>query len=196
MYVLQTLVAITQVTKQIFDHNPDFSLIKPTDFNRFLVISLGTGAAKNEKKYDSIQAAKWGIFSWLFNKSSTPLIEVFSQSSADMVDLHNSVVFQALHSEDSYLRIQQDDSLAGTVSSVDIATKENLENLVKTGENLLEKQVSRVNLGTGVSEPVANSGSNKDALKRFAKLLSDENKLRDLKSPVTGHQQKLDQSNA
>lgn len=61
---------------------------------------------------------------------------------------------------------KQDDSLAGTVSSVDIATKENLENLVKTGENLLEKEVSRVNLGTGVSEPVANSGSNKDALKR------------------------------
>nr|GMD94572.1 Acyl transferase/acyl hydrolase/lysophospholipase [Ipomoea batatas] len=180
-----TLVAITQVTKQIFDHNPDFSLIKPTDFNRFLVISLGTGAAKNEKKYDSIQAAKWGIFRWLFNKSSTPLIEVFSQSSADMVDLHNSVVFQALHSEDSYLRIQ-DDSLAGTVSSVDIATKENLENLVKTGENLLEKQVSRVNLGTGVSEPVANSGSNKDALKSI-KMLNIERRPSQIQAPTYGN---------
>ncbi|XP_019156574.1 PREDICTED: patatin-like protein 2 [Ipomoea nil] len=179
-----TLVAITQVTKQIFDKNPDFSFIKPTDFDRFLVISLGTGAAKNEKMYDSIHAAKWGILSWLFHKSSTPLIDAFSQASADMVDLHNSVVFQALHSEDSYLRIQ-DDSLDGTVSSVDIATQENLKKLVETGENLLKKPVSRVNLGTGVSEPVANSGTNQDALKRFAKLLSDEKKLRDLKSPVT-----------
>ncbi|RAL53609.1 hypothetical protein DM860_012224 [Cuscuta australis] len=101
-----TLVAMSQVTKQIFDNNPDFFPIKPMDYGRFLVISLGTGAAKNEKKYDSKQAAKWGILDWLLHKSSTPLIEVFSQSSADMVDLHNTVVFKALHCEDSYLRIQ------------------------------------------------------------------------------------------
>jgi hypothetical protein len=48
----------------------------------------------------------------------------------------------------------QDDTLTGTLSSVDVATKENLENLVKVGEKLLKKPVSRVDLGTGVFTPV------------------------------------------
>ncbi|KAM3379443.1 hypothetical protein P3S68_011857 [Capsicum galapagoense] len=100
------LVAIAEVSKEIFKNNPEFFPIKPTDYGRFLVISIGTGAAKCEQKYNSSLAAKWGIVDWLFHKGFTPLIEVFSQSSADMVDYHNSVVFQALHSEKSYLRIQ------------------------------------------------------------------------------------------
>ena len=48
---------------------------------------------------------------------------------------------------------------------MDLATKKNLENLVKVGENLLKKPVSRTNLKTGASEPV-NRGSNEEALKR------------------------------
>ena len=39
----------------------------------------------------------------------------------------------------------QDDTLSTQLSYVDIATKENLENLVKVGEELLKKPVSRVN---------------------------------------------------
>ncbi|XP_031125652.1 patatin-like protein 2 [Ipomoea triloba] len=180
-----TLVAISQVTKQIFDNNPDFFPIKPMDFSRFLVISIGTGAAGNEYKYNSKKAAKWGVLSWLLYKSSTPLIEVFIEASSDMVDLHNSVVFQALGDCDNcYLRIQ-DDELTGTQSSVDVATKENLEKLVEIGERLLKKPVSRVNLETGVSEPIPHSGTNEDALKRFAKLLSNERRLRESRSPIT-----------
>lgn len=105
-----------------------------------------------------------------------------------MVDLHLSVVFQALHSGKSYLRIQvsintrihkeyvcrnayvciymyaycsfaylhmmlykirsflQDDKLSGLTSSVDVATKKNMNDLVKVGEGLLKKPVSSVNL--------------------------------------------------
>ncbi|KAF3675257.1 Patatin-like protein 3 [Capsicum annuum] len=88
------LVAIAEVSKEIFKNNPEFFPIKPTDYGRFLVISIGTGAAKCEQKYNSSLAAKWGIVDWLFHKGSTPLIEVFSQSSADMVDYHNSVFFK------------------------------------------------------------------------------------------------------
>ena len=36
----------------------------------------------------------------------------------------------------------QDDTLTGTLSSMDVATKENLENLVKVGEKFLKKPVS------------------------------------------------------
>ena len=61
---------------------------------------------------------------------------------------------------------------------MDIATKENMEALIKIGEALLKKPVSRVNIDTGMYEPVAGEGTNEDALARFAKVLSEERKLR------------------
>lgn len=76
------------------------------DYGRFLVLSLGTGSAKREEKYDAAEAASWGLLGWLTADSSTPLVDVFTESSSDMVDFHLSTVFQALHSEQNYLRIQ------------------------------------------------------------------------------------------
>ncbi|KAK4435756.1 Patatin-like protein 3 [Sesamum alatum] len=176
-----TLVAITEVTKQVFKNNPDFFPIQPMDYNRLLVISLGTGSAKQERKYTAEMAAKWGLFGWLIQGNNTPILDVFNQASKDMVDYFLCVVFQTVHSEDNYLRIQ-DDSLTGVNTSVDVTTKQNLSDLVKIGENLLKGPVSRVNLQTGNSEPIPNGGTNQDALTKFAKLLSDEQKLRRSKS--------------
>lgn len=102
---MQTLVAISEVTKQESNKNPDFLPYKAMDYEKLLVISVGTGSPKIEHKYNAKMAAKWGIFGWLFNNNSSPLVDSFSQASADMVDYHNSVVFQALQSEDNYLRI-------------------------------------------------------------------------------------------
>ncbi|TYG69326.1 hypothetical protein ES288_D05G222400v1 [Gossypium darwinii] len=113
-------------------------------------------------------AAKWGLLGWLTCEHSTPLIDVFMQASSDMVDFHNATVFKALKSEKSYLRIQ-DDTLSGTVASVDIATKENLENLVKVGGSLLKKPVSKVNLENGKFEP-CNQGTNEEALVRYINI--------------------------
>ncbi|XP_024022961.1 patatin-like protein 1 [Morus notabilis] len=175
-----TLIAISEVTKQIYKQNRDFSPLKPMDYSRFLVISIGTGSAKIEQKYTASMAAEWGIIKWLFNNGDVPIVDVYSQASSDMVDLHMSVIFQALHSQDRYLRIQ-DDELAGEESLVDIATKENLDKLVQIGEQLLKKPLARVNLETGLSEPLENGVTNKDALKRFAKLLSSEKRLREAK---------------
>ncbi|GJS67908.1 hypothetical protein Tco_0682473 [Tanacetum coccineum] len=73
----------------------------------------------------------------------------------------------------------QDETLTGDLASVDIATMENLNNLITVGESLLNKPVSRVNFDTGVVEEVTNGGTNREALKRFAKQLSDERKLRE-----------------
>ncbi|KAM7516556.1 hypothetical protein LguiA_006139 [Lonicera macranthoides] len=101
-----TLVAISEMTRQVFKENPNFFPIKPMDYGRILVISLGTGVSRNSHKFNAKKAAKWGILSWLFNFGSTPLVNAFNQSSADMVDYHNCVVFEALHSQDNYLRIQ------------------------------------------------------------------------------------------
>ena len=43
---------------------------------------------------------------------------------------------------------------------------------MKIGERLLKKPVSRVNLETGLSEPVENGGTNEEALKRYGMKLN------------------------
>lgn len=103
-----TLVAIGEVSKEIIGGSQAFFPINPLDYARFLVISLGTGSAKAEMKYSAPAAAKWGLLNWLTSGGSTPIIDVFSDASSDMVDLHLSVVFQALNSQKHYLRIQED----------------------------------------------------------------------------------------
>lgn len=180
------LVAVNEVTTQIINENNDFYAIKPMEYSRFLIISLGTGTPKNEQKFDSKLAAKWGLLDWLTHGGSTPLIDIFSQSSGDMVDFHLATVTQALNCQDNYLRIQ-DDTLTGTDSSVDISTKENLEKLCQIGDRLLKKPVSKVNLENGMFEPIENGETNQEALKRFAKILSQERKLRELTSPHTNN---------
>ncbi|KAL7253615.1 hypothetical protein ACSBR1_008032 [Camellia fascicularis] len=176
-----TLVAIGEVTKEINRERSNFFPIKSTNHGKFLVLSLGTGSAKKDEKYNAKEAAKWGVLGWLTNSASTPLVDVFTEASGDIMDLHISTIFQALHFENNYLRIQ-DDTLSGQVSSVDIATKENLEDLVKVGERLLKKPVSSVNLETGLYEP-SNQGTNEEALIRLAKILSREKQLRGLRLP-------------
>ncbi|KAL8467487.1 hypothetical protein ACS0TY_030939 [Phlomoides rotata] len=149
-----TLVAISEVMKEVMRSNNG-----PVDYlERFVVISLGTGSAKQEHKYTAEMAAKLGLFGWV-----GPILDVFSQASKDMEDNYISVTLQALHSQENYLLIQ-DDTLTGTNSSLDVTTNQNLNELVKIGENLLERPVSRVNLQTGISEPVPDGGTNHDAL--------------------------------
>ncbi|XP_008457870.1 patatin-like protein 2 isoform X2 [Cucumis melo] len=173
-----TLAAITHINREIaIHHQKENSRIKANDTRRMLVLSLGTGLGKHEEKYNATQASKWGAFSWIFQGGSTPIIDFFSDASSDMVDYHVSTLFQSSNAQQNYLRIQED-SLTGDAALVDIATPENLLKLVKIGEDLLKKPVSRVNLETGKYEIVDGEGSNEDALTKFAKLLHQERKLR------------------
>ncbi|GMH13842.1 hypothetical protein Nepgr_015683 [Nepenthes gracilis] len=174
------LLAIGEVIKEITSGSDDFFSIKPADYRRFLILSLGTGAPKSEG-FSAETAAKWGVFGWLTSSGFNPLFDVFMQGSADMVDYHIATVLQNLQSEENYIRIQ-DDTLSGDLASVDCATKENLEGLVKVGENLLKKPVSKVNLDTGLYEPISKQ-TNEEILKRLAEILSREKRLRDIRSP-------------
>ncbi|BBH06157.1 PATATIN-like protein 4 [Prunus dulcis] len=179
----QASVAISEVIKQTKKQNPDFMEIKPMElYDRLLLVSFGTGSNRSELRYNAKKVSKWGVIGWLYEDGSSPLLECFDEASACMVDYHNSVVFQALHSEQNYLRIEED-TLKGNLASADKATKENLENLVEVGNTLLQKPISTMDLDTGLYEPVENGGTNQQALQRFAKLLSDEKKLRESKSP-------------
>jgi hypothetical protein len=173
----QTLLAMSDVSKQILLGNRDFFPIKPADYGRFMVLSLGTGSAKVEEKFDAVQCGRWGILGWLYNKGATPIIDSFSQASSDLVDIHASVLFQALRSEKSYLRIQ-DDELRGDTSSVDVATRENLDRLVGVGRALLKRPACKVNVETGKNEPDVGRGTNEKELIHFAKMLVDERRAR------------------
>ncbi|KAG9450928.1 hypothetical protein H6P81_010893 [Aristolochia fimbriata] len=164
---------MSESLKAKVDYLPPYTI----DCGRFLVISLGTGASRKEMKYNAKMASKWGVFDWLYSKGGSPLVDMFTQASAEMVDYHMLSLFDSVRCRENYLRIQ-DDALTGDSSSSDIATKENLEKLVKIGERLLKKPVSRMNLDTGILEPVEEGDTNEEALIRFAKLLSDERKLR------------------
>ncbi|KAG1342275.1 Patatin-like protein 2 [Cocos nucifera] len=134
------LLGLNEVTKEIFLQNSDFFPIKPVDHGKFLVLSLGTGSAKQEGKLNASKASKWGVLGWLYNNGMTPLIDSFSQASSDMVDIHASVIFQALHCESNYLRIQ-DDTLMGDTASVDVSSKKNWLKLAQIGTELLKKSV-------------------------------------------------------
>ena len=61
---------------------------------------------------------------------------------------------------------------------MDNSSNQNLLKLVQIGNELLKKPVSRVNLENGNIEPVLNGGTNEEELTRFAKLLSDERRMR------------------
>lgn len=184
----QALIAMAEVTNQISHEGQcDRFNVEAMQYDKFLVISLGTGSQKQEPKYSADEAAEWGILSWVTTTNGgTPLIDAFSQASADMVDFHISSVVKALDSEHNYLRIQ-DDTLSGALSSVDLATEKNLNDLVKVGESLLKKPVSKINLKTGVYEPTKTYETNEEALKRFAERLSKQKQFRKSQMSVNGN---------
>uniref|UniRef100_A0A2N9H872 Patatin n=1 Tax=Fagus sylvatica TaxID=28930 RepID=A0A2N9H872_FAGSY len=164
-------------TGTVFTGEPDTLPGQALHYGKYLIISLGTGTSKIAKKYNAKMAAKWGILGWLYSEGHSPLVDAFTSAGGDMVDLHMALIFRSIRYEHNYLRIQ-DDTLSGDTSSIDKATKKNMEDLVKIGERLLQKPVSRVNLDSGIFEPLENEGTNEQALRRFAKLLSEERRLR------------------
>ncbi|KAL5099286.1 hypothetical protein RYX36_003613 [Vicia faba] len=161
------MVAIREVTKGLI-RQPKGRNVNNVGigYDRFLVISIGTRSNKSERKYNAKMVAKWGALTWLFNSGATPVLDCFNEASTDMVDYHNSVLFTALQSQDNYLRIQND-TLERELASEDISTKDNVNNLVKAGQNLLKKKFTRVNLDSGIYEIVPDKCTIQEELKRY-----------------------------
>ncbi|KQJ87808.1 patatin-like protein 1 [Brachypodium distachyon] len=174
-----TMAAITSmmIPKEVPGGKLESSPRNHAEDNDFLVISLGTGYTRPEEEYTAPKCAKWGAWQWIYKGGFTPLIDIFSHASADMVDIHVNVLFKALRMEENYLRIQHD-FLKGDTSSMDLATNKNMHALIGIGEKLLKSKVARVNINTGVHEPVEGKGTNEEALARFATKLAEERKRR------------------
>ncbi|KAG0449730.1 hypothetical protein HPP92_027162 [Vanilla planifolia] len=66
------------------------------EYGKFLVISLEMGSAKAEEKYSPRDSAKWRALRWLFCNGDTPIIDIFSEGSADMADILASTPFQTM----------------------------------------------------------------------------------------------------
>ncbi|GLJ05902.1 hypothetical protein SUGI_0027850 [Cryptomeria japonica] len=173
-----TLLAMNQIIEMCVKEDPIFKTFRPKEYGKMLVLSLGTGQEDSTSaSYDAKDVARWGYFKWIKNKNRTPIVEVFTNASADMVDIYIANMFQSSLYKGKYLRIQET-NLSGAAASIDCSSKENLENLVKIGRMLLDKSVSKVDLETGLFQEVENEGTNKDALTRFAKLLWEERNRR------------------
>jgi hypothetical protein len=100
----QTMMAISQIRKELLMQKAEFG--DSIDNKKMLVVSLGTGGAKYAEKYTAPTASKWGLLNWVYENGATPLLDVYGDASADVVDFHVSTLFQALGCKDSYLRIQ------------------------------------------------------------------------------------------
>ncbi|KAI3669859.1 hypothetical protein L6452_41308 [Arctium lappa] len=172
-----TQMALTHVTKEVLNGKYKFTGSRSIDGRRMLVLSLGTGMQKSLEKYTAQIAARWGLLSWIFDNGSAPILHIYSDASSDMVDIHVSTLFRAFNAEKNYLRIQEE-NLTGEATQMDISTIENMRALEDIGKRLLNKNVSRLDLETGILEPVEGEGTNAEALTRFAQMLSAERRRR------------------
>ncbi|CAN6372386.1 unnamed protein product [Urochloa humidicola] len=151
--------------------------VEESVYKNILVISIGTGIAKQKGKYTAVACNKWNLLGWLKNDGFNPLIDFFCDASADMVDIHVEMLFELLGCEHNYLRIQTD-TLMGDAASVDCTTEKNMQELIRIGNDLLKDKVTRVNIDTGAYEAVDGGTTNEEALKEFARKLHEEHKLR------------------
>lgn len=115
---------------------------------------------------------------WLrHGDGSVPLIEIFSNGSADMVDYNLSVIFNSHASVQNYLRIQTD-ALDDQLSSLDNSARTNMEQLVEVAKGMLKEPATTCNLVSGKLEPCKDLGSSEEASVRFAQWLSEERRTR------------------
>ncbi|XP_022685334.1 patatin-like protein 1 [Setaria italica] len=173
-----TMAAMSLLTKEMHRMGrQDDGGVGASVYRNILVISIGTGIAKQAERYTAADCNKWNMLNWLAYDGFNPLIDFFYNASVDMVDIHAEVLFELLGCEDNYLRIQTD-TLEGDTALVDCTTEKNMKELIKIGNDLLKQKVARVNIDTGVYETVAGGLTNEAALKEFSGKLSAERKLR------------------
>ncbi|MCO5588980.1 hypothetical protein L7F22_042944 [Adiantum nelumboides] len=145
------------------------------DYRNLLVLSLGTG--KVVKSYDAVDAARWGVLSWVLKDGQVPIMDIVSECSADVVDYNLSVLFSILQRPDNYLRIQAF-GISKEVQNLDNVASDNIQRLRELGEKLLDMPVTNVNIENGDTFIERGRGTNKDALIKFANELSKEYRAR------------------
>ncbi|KAL9148433.1 hypothetical protein ABFS82_12G040700 [Erythranthe guttata] len=165
-----TSAAMMQIRKEKRDCSP-------------FVLSVGSCLPK----YNIKKARKWFLYKYTVMNGSSTVWRTIGRLASFLIDYDSLFYLQDAHggeeslqrflSQDNYLRIQ-DDSLTGAMCSIDVATKKNLKNLVKAGENLLKKRVSRLDSKSRNFVPISEE-TNEEALFKLAAELSWEKRIRD-----------------
>ncbi|KAI3950263.1 hypothetical protein MKX01_016911 [Papaver californicum] len=150
---------------------------------KVLILSLGTGSSTR------VEAEEHEITADI---AANGELDLFSPAESDMSYYNNAYILGLSQlclgaNQLEFFRIQHNftKSESSSLSSMDLATKENLESLVRVGQELLKKPVTQVSVETGQLEPLVHNDqenlheeTNEEALVRFAKLLSSEKKDR------------------
>ncbi|KAJ6744356.1 XYLOSE ISOMERASE [Salix purpurea] len=76
---------------------------------KLLILSLGTGEAEQSDRYVvGDDPSKWGLLEWLrySENSGSPLIEILTTASDEIISMYISTVFQYCGWEENYYRLQ------------------------------------------------------------------------------------------
>ncbi|XP_060975021.1 patatin-like protein 1 [Cannabis sativa] len=154
------------------EHNRDL-----VDSPHLLVLSLGTGAAKNVGKYDVDTVNNWSVVNWindpiwnLFGNPDRPILEILLDANADMVDHYTTMFFNSSHNQENFLRIQ-DSTLPKELAAMDNASPENMDKLEQYAKDMLKKPVTRLSLPTSQRIIVDQNQTYQLALDKFAEKL-------------------------
>ncbi|KAJ6292052.1 hypothetical protein OIU76_024036 [Salix suchowensis] len=147
-YHFKTSKPFNLVDGGVAANNPSFLAVceamkeKKTDFQKIVILSLGTGAPDASGRLE-VGNGKWGIVDWLWqDDDSTPLLDILTTAPDEMTEIYMSNVFQYSGLEHNYTRIQVE--LKPSEAKMDNTSKENLESLKKIGRDLAEQNDAKL----------------------------------------------------
>ncbi|GAU20221.1 hypothetical protein TSUD_352850 [Trifolium subterraneum] len=160
------LVAVSEVVQELNENN-----INPKEPIKVVLLSLGCGRGVTPG-YDARDAAKFSLLEW------APVLPVaLASAAADINEYHLASVFPDLPSSHNYYLRVEEYNLDPTIGAAN-STQENMNKLVKVGEDLLEQTVKIQNVTSFVPYEKPSEGTNAAALTRLAKILYNEKQYR------------------
>jgi len=97
------------------------------------VLSLGTGTTKTPYRYKDVK--DYGKLKWI-----RPIIDILMSSSSETTKYHMNRIFSSENCADNYVRIEPQ-SLGLANPEMDDASKENIEYLVRIGDDTARKNI-------------------------------------------------------
>ncbi|MED6143683.1 hypothetical protein PIB30_008325, partial [Stylosanthes scabra] len=178
------LVALSELAQEKTKHPELYPMMESADdCSNILLLSLGCGnlLATDAPGWTADTVNGWSLNGWLADTTAStprlPFYEILGGGSLYVLDYYAYSLFQAHNAESNYLRVQTD-ALTPEMSKMDNADPENLKNLEKCANEMIQGNAKRLNPVTFQMESMDGSTTYAQELRRFAKILSDERKNR------------------
>ena len=97
-----------------------------------MLLSLGTGSINRSYGYD--EARKWGRLNWV-----RPALEIYSSAASQTVNHQLEMFYENKDRKDNYLRIEPNLADFAAQYGMDVATPENIQNLLAVGKAMCEQ---------------------------------------------------------